>query len=96
MSATLEVKGYLYIKESKITPYYSMRSSVKNNKVEPGEVQIEINLKLPKALFSKPVLIANIEIRPGDVPAQIKEDVIAHISEMIDETLGLRVTLTKA
>ena len=58
------------------------------------EVAIKLELKLPAALFEKPVLGAQIKVE-GDVPQiDLSPDTVETIQDVIRSTAGLDVELT--
>lgn len=85
---------YLALSESQRWPYLSARISNRRPALRAGEIAMELTVQVPKALFKRPTLRAEIEI-PGDIPepvitAEVKDGIAATLSEQ----LGLPVRIT--
>lgn len=61
----------------------------------PSEIAIRIQLKLPRALFTRPLLNAEIEIPAAAVtPTKIETEVVNGIAKAIKDATGLAAHLT--
>lgn len=85
---------YLAISQSKRYGKLNARLTQKQPALRAGEIAMELTVQVPKALFKRPTLRAEIEI-PGDIPepvitAEVKDGIAATLSEQ----LGLPVRIT--
>lgn len=97
------VEGYCYLilrgcnTGSRVYPNWVLGSfNVRKSKpnVASNEVALKLSLKLPVALFEKPLLAATINI-DADVPMiDLSPETITNIQDLIRSTAGLDVELT--
>ncbi len=85
---------YLALAETNRPPYMTARITTKRPTLKPGEVMMQLSVRVPRALFERPVLRASIEVA-GDVSApvvtaQMQDDIATALSTQ----LGVRVHVT--
>jgi len=57
--------------------------------LEAHEVCLEINLSLPRGLFVRPALRANLTVPEGSAPVTITPDIASNIAEVVRDQLGI-------
>ncbi len=90
----LDATFYLALSESQRHPYLSARIATKRPSLKAGEVLLELNVSVPRALFKRPSLSASIKV-PDNMPSPvITTEVQDGIAAVLSQQLGMRVTVT--
>lgn len=72
------------------------RLAQRSPSLEAGEIAIELQVDVPRALFQRPTLRAKVQIPDGAMPATIDATVVDNIATLLQEQLGFRVEVTAA
>lgn len=91
----MTLEGYLVIKKAnRGWNNLTARFSKTNPSLDSGEISVKIECELPNELFERPQLKFKIDIPKGAVPQkEITADVRGNIQELIQQNLGITVTL---
>ena len=86
---------YLAISQSKRYGKLNARLTQKQPALQAGEVAMELNIEIPKALFKRPSLRADIAI-PNNVPdpvitAEVQDGLAATLSEQLGVPVRISV-----
>lgn len=71
------------------------RVAKKSPRLAPNEVAVELNIKVPEALFSRPALRASVVVADSAVSAPVIDAaVVSNAEQVLRDQLGLDVQLT--
>ena len=96
MSDTITYQGWLVVKVTNLEPSWKTTATARLAKKKPtvtrDEMAMRISVELPRALFVRPALSAEIRVRDSDSPpAEISLDVRDTIEEVLRERTGFDV-----
>ncbi len=94
---TIDQTFYLVLSKKERGYGLSGRLTNKAPRLGAGEIVMELNVRVPRALFARPSLRAQLSIPEGTVPGPvISTDVADNIAAVIREQTGLRVEIAAA
>ena len=67
----------------------TVRTTKSRPALEAHEVSLEINLSLPRGLFVRPALRANLTVPEGSAPINITPDLASNIADVVRDQLGI-------
>lgn len=86
---TIEYGGFLVI-----DAHGAMRLTRQTPPLAPGERSVKLQLKVPRALFRTPSLMASITIPPDTAPPEITAETVSAVENALRAGTGLDFCIT--
>lgn len=95
MVNTIEGEFILYARpKAKGSSTLTFRTTNRRGSVKPGEVAVNVTVRLPASLFQKPNLRAKIDVDHSKVTAPVVDaSVVENIKQTLESNLGMSVEI---